>query len=484
MKNLVKLLMIVSLFAALFQSTAIGVSAESSNIAEKCSYIAKPGVNPDPKTMNCLLTEVALEYDIPPEIFKAIAEKESANWHQYDDNGNTIITSDGGIGVMQITNKEDYVLESLKTDIIYNIRAGANILDSMFKRTDLPTINEGNRDVLEHWYFSIMAYNGTKPVNSPVVKDTGKTNPNAYQEKVIDKIANLELVTMQSLPFSNSDFQYDTTSGENIEFLTMNYHFDMPFTKTNYLFKQGQKVEATSDMNIRAFPGGTDIGDINNGEILTIEGPIAYGEDPDNHFVWYPVKRGNGDTGFVASSYLNGLQFKDVPAGHYAEEEIYYLVDRDIINGIGNSEFGLSQNLKRWQAVLMIARSKNLSLGNSPNPNFEDVPKSYPYYNEISAVVDEGLFKGNKNGTFEPDSTLTRAEMAVVLQRIYKFPEASNDTPFTDVESGIWYADPISSIYEAEITKGITPTTFGPSTDVTREQFAVFMARSMNDRFR
>ena len=53
-----------------------------------------------------------------------------------------------------------------------------------------------------------------------------------------------------------------------------------------------------------------------------------------NHFVWYPVKRSNGTTGFVASSYLK-FQFHDVPAGHYAEDEIEYLVDRGILNGVG-----------------------------------------------------------------------------------------------------------------------------------------------------
>ena len=48
-----------------------------TNIKEKCGYNGEPGVNPDFQTINCLLTEKALEYKVPPEIVKAIAANES-----------------------------------------------------------------------------------------------------------------------------------------------------------------------------------------------------------------------------------------------------------------------------------------------------------------------------------------------------------------------------------------------------------------------
>ena len=346
------------------------IKAET-NTKEKCGYNGEPGVNPDFQTMNCLLTEKALEYKVPPEIVKAVAENESGGWKHFDKNGNAIVTDDNGIGIMQITNQSGYDSERLKNDIVYNIDAGVQILDKMFERKDLPSINNKDRDILEHWYFAIMAYNGTKPVNSPIVQATDERNVKAYQEKIYKTIGDYSKVQTTTLPFKKEDFQYDPTKTANIQFVTMNYQFNVPFTKTKHAFYTGQKAIATSDVNLRPRPttGNEKVGTLNAGEIITINGPIQYDEKSnDNHFVWYPVKRSNGTTGFVASSYLKH-HFHDVPAGHYAEDEIEYLVDRGILNGVGGDNFGMEQSLTRWQAVLLLNRANHVSLEDRPDPD-------------------------------------------------------------------------------------------------------------------
>lgn len=486
MKNLLRVLTLMAtvIFTLVLAS---GASAATTEIGEACQYNSSQKVNPDFKTMNCLLTETALKYNVPPEIVKALAEGESGNWRHFDSNGEAIVTDDNGIGVMQITNQSGYDPQLLKNDIAYNIKAGVEILDYMFKRTDLPSINGKDRNVLEHWYFAIMAYNGTKPVNSPVVQATGKPNPNAYQEKIIDNLEEFGNIKLAELPFTTADFRYDSNSSANIEFVTKKYHFNLPFTKTKHSFKNGQKVQATTAMNLRtrATTDSNSKGQIAKGEILTITGPFQYEEvaTRKNHFVWYPVKRSNGTTGYVASSYLKN-RFSDVTAGHYAQEEIEYLVDRGIIEGVGGNKYGVGQGLTRWQAVLILTRANNVSLENRPDPGFRDVPKTHKYYKEIAAAVEEGLFNGLSETEFKPDKTLTRAEMAAVLQRLFEFPDATTKHPFTDFTQKDWFKDDVARLYAAGITDGVTPITFGPSKTVTREQFAVFMVRSMEPSYR
>lgn len=330
-----------------------------------------------------------------------------------------------------------------------------------------------------------MAYNGIKPVNSPIVQRTGARNTNAYQEKVY-KIITDHFVQIEQLPFSSKDFDYDSSSSENIKFVTKHYDFKFPLTKTKHVFTTGQKIATTTGVQLRPEPTtsrGTK-GTLAKGEILTIAGPFVYDLDSKtNHFVWYPVKRSNGTTGYVASSYLTHKYFKDVPTSHYGVDEIYYLVDKEIINGVNNENFGLGQNLTRWQAVLMITRANKTSLENRPDPGFKDVPKTHTYYKEIAAAVDEGLFQGKSKTTFDPNATLTRAEMAVVLQRLYKFPAATKQHTFTDIKAD-WYADEVARLYASGITNGVTPTTYGPSSTVKREDFSIFMTRSMDDRYR
>lgn len=464
-----------------FHTNINNTAQADSGLAAEYSYNSEQGVNPDFETMNRLLTETALKYDVPPEIVKAIAERESGGWKHFDENGEAIVTADNGIGIMQITNQADYDIDRLKNDIAYNIEAGVQILDRMFERTDLPSINGKDRDVLEHWYFAIMAYNGIKPVNSPIKQETGERNVDAYQEEIYRIMADNSLIDITELPFKVSDFQYDPSSTQNIKFVTMDYHFTVPFTKTKHSFTTGQKVKATTAVKVResATTASNTLATLTTEEILTITGPFQYEKNATgkNHFVWYPVKLSNGTEGFVASSYLK-LHFKDVPASHYASDSIEYLVDRGILAGVGNDQFGMGQPLTRWQAVLLLNRANHVSLENRPDPGFTDVPKNYLYYNEIAAAVDEGLFGGVSETTFEPNATLTRSQMAVVLQRLYEFPEAKARHPFTDVKAD-WYADAVARLYASNITGGLTKTEFGPTETVTREQFAVFMTRSM-----
>jgi hypothetical protein len=359
MKKILKPLVVIAI-GALSLSISSDKNVLANDIANTCEYDSASKVNPDYSTMNCLLTETALSYDVPPEIVKAIAEGESGNWRHFDENGEVIVTADNGIGIMQITNQAGYNQDKLKNDILYNIKAGVETLDDMFKRTDLPSINGGERDVLENWYFAIMAYNGIKPVNSPIVQATGKRNTNAYQEKILGIIKKYELIDLTELPFSSEDFQYDSNSKENIKFSKKNYDFDLPLTKSKYFFKTNQKVSATTT-NVKVRPRPTtespSIGSLSKGEIVTITGPFEYEEvsTKKNYFVWYPVKRKDGTKGYVASSYLNYAastptppvvnkpdysaytqKFADFDPTAWWRDDMAWAIDRGLIKGYKN----------------------------------------------------------------------------------------------------------------------------------------------------
>ena len=123
MKKILKPLISVITIATLSLSMNLDKSVLANDIANTCKYDSTSKVNPDYSTMNCLLTEIALSYDVPPEIVKAIAEGESGNWRHFDMNGKVIVTSDNGIGIMQITNQSAYDQDRLKSDIVYIIQA-------------------------------------------------------------------------------------------------------------------------------------------------------------------------------------------------------------------------------------------------------------------------------------------------------------------------------------------------------------------------
>lgn len=481
----------------IFVTLGTQTSYAAENVAEKCGYEPRPGVNPSYQMTNCLLTEMALTYDIPPEVVKGVAHMENSSWAQFNANGEAIESFDGGIGLMQVTLYQHYDINRLKNDLVYNIQAGVEILNSMFTRGDLPKINDHERNIIEHWYFAMMAYNGTMPINSPVIQSSGERNSEAYQERVFDLINEYHLLSLARIPFEPSDFQYDPEAREPIQFVTKHVETNQALTKSSYYFEPNEYVQSTTTrLQLRENPTSSSksLSTINEGEVITITGDFTYDSNPQsrNHFVWYPATKWDGTSGYVASSYLEASDyvespekpvivepFPDVPLSHWGAEAIYFLTEQGIIKGYPNGYYGVSDSITRAQAATLLVRSENLSMDNRPNPNFQDVPTNHPYYDAIAAAVDEGIFSGVTATQFQPNEQLTRAQMAVLLNRLYTFEEPTIDHPFTDVPAGAWYEDDVHTLYSNRIVAGKTQTTYAPNSDVTRAEFAVFMHRVM-----
>ncbi|MEW9053838.1 MAG: transglycosylase SLT domain-containing protein [Neobacillus sp.] len=302
------LLACVLLFGWSYQASA------EMTLASKCTSFGelKPNQNPTSQQINCLLTNAALEANIPPEVVKAVAMQESG-WKQFDQDGQPLETDDGGIGIMQITNQVNYDQEKLKTDITYNIQAGVEILNSFYKRKDLPKIKGAGSDVIENWYFPVMAYNGIKPVNSPLYQLDGSKNTNAYQEKVfaaLERDSFLSGTKLAGFPFKTADFSYQTDSDENMIFNKLEYTITTEMHESTHLFEVGEKVVTTAKVNLRSQPDSRDASNIiqslETKTTLVIDGNFVYDEyNQNNRFVWYPVKTDDGKVkGYISSAYL------------------------------------------------------------------------------------------------------------------------------------------------------------------------------------
>lgn len=277
---------------------------------QACGYDATSTVNPDKQTLNCLVTKAARKANVPPEIAKAVVTVES-DWTHFLSNGKPLISEDGGIGLMQITNRPGLDIEKLKNDIAYNIEAGVQLLAENFKRTDLPSIGTKDRTTLEHWYFAVMAYNGTKPVNSPFYSATGDRNPNAYQEKVYRSLSNGLLKTnITGIDMTREDFTYDGSSTANIQFNKKAFAMKGDTTTSAELLTHGEIVKYVGK-GLRSKPSTAPDSEvtITTGDTFTLLGGPVYDDnnESNNQFVWYPVKttsNGKVKTGFIAAPYI------------------------------------------------------------------------------------------------------------------------------------------------------------------------------------
>lgn len=105
--------------------------------------------------------------------------------------------------------------------------------------------------------------------------------------------------------------------------------------------------------------------------------------------------------------------------------------------------------------------------------------------NDISWVLDMGLFNGTSATTFNPNGTMTRGMFVTVLGRYAGVdPDDFEDwyLPglYADVNADIWYAPYINWATRHGITSGTGAGTFSPDAPITREQMAVFLVRFAN----
>jgi hypothetical protein len=169
--------------------------------------------------------------------------------------------------------------------------------------------------------------------------------------------------------------------------------------------------------------------------------------------------------------------FADIPNGFKYYTELKYLKQQNVIQGYADNTYRPETTLKRIDAVLLLARSLKLDTTQVKDVNFIDVPKTYRFYNEVAAVVNAGIIKGKDGGTrFDPNAPITRAEMAVILQRGFKL-SGETEVPFTDVPQSSFAYNAIVALVANDVTKGYADGTFKPNDTVTRMSYALFLYR-------
>lgn len=96
----------------------------------------------------------------------------------------------------------------------------------------------------------------------------------------------------------------------------------------------------------------------------------------------------------------------------------------------------------------------------------------------IESAVAKGLFAGTTPTTFHPDQAMNRAMLVTVLYRMEKEPAAEGrGKSFEDVSAGAYYAKAVVWASDKGIVAGYSETQFGPEDTITREQLAVILNR-------
>lgn len=108
---------------------------------------------------------------------------------------------------------------------------------------------------------------------------------------------------------------------------------------------------------------------------------------------------------------------------------------------------------------------------------FKDVAKDKWYFDDVNFVFQNELMNGISDSAFSPAATVTRAQAVTVLWRIAGCPSETDIIPFKDVLVGSWYYDAVKWAVKRNITRGVASRIFAPNSWLTREQFVTLLLR-------
>lgn len=169
------------------------------------------------------------------------------------------------------------------------------------------------------------------------------------------------------------------------------------------------------------------------------------------------------------------VTFDDL-SGHWAKGMIEELASQGIIAGYPDGSFHPNEHIKRHHMALIFTRAFEF------NPireavSFSDVSPSHPYYEAIMSLQQAGIVDG-ANGNFNPNHSLTRAEMAKILTLAFEI-KPGGTVAFQDVPTTHWSYDYIAALAALKIVLGDNGK-FKPDEPVTRAQFVAMMYRALH----
>jgi len=131
--------------------------------------------------------------------------------------------------------------------------------------------------------------------------------------------------------------------------------------------------------------------------------------------------------------------------------------------------------MKNLKKVLAFVLAFTMVLGFAVSASvFPDVEENASYAEAVTILNSLKIMVGDDNGKFNPDDTITRAEVTAVIVRMTGLEAAANGakgaTAFTDVAADHWATGYINLAYQSGIINGYGDGTFGPSDPVTHEQ--------------
>jgi hypothetical protein len=175
-------------------------------------------------------------------------------------------------------------------------------------------------------------------------------------------------------------------------------------------------------------------------------------------------------------------KFMDI-SGHWAKESIDYAAGRGLIDGISDTRFSPDSSMTREMLAAALGKLAGVDVSGYKTSSFTDVARDKAYAPYIEWAYRKGIMKGTGNRKFAPERTVTREEMAVIMENFaraagYVLPVKREAAVYADNSSiGNTCKKAVKATQQAGIMMGESANRFNPKSGVTRGEFSAILYR-------
>ena len=172
--------------------------------------------------------------------------------------------------------------------------------------------------------------------------------------------------------------------------------------------------------------------------------------------------------------------FTDVPKTAWCRADVEYVWQHGIMKGVSATKFGPDTKMTRAMFVTVLYRMEGSpSVEGMQIPAFTDIGAKW-CYDAIIWAYNAGVTLGKTATTFAPNDSITRAEIVTMVYRYSGSPTVSGVPNFTDAASvGAWARDAIIWATSVGVVNGYTDGSFGPNKTALRSEMAAMLHRYM-----
>ncbi len=177
------------------------------------------------------------------------------------------------------------------------------------------------------------------------------------------------------------------------------------------------------------------------------------------------------------------VKFTDLESVPWAEESIEALREMGVIAGDGDGTFAPNRAVSREEFLKIAMEAAGIAIHENATVSFEDVIPGEWYYPYVATAFEMGIINGISETQFGIGRQITRADMAVMLDRILNtcgitLEELDDTVIFDDwMQIPVYARGSVAELCDEGLLQGVGNNLFAPLNSATRAEAAVAIYR-------